>query len=316
MNERVLLMIKTFKIHQCYKLIISLTFIYVLLIYPDLAITASKDGLYLSAVNVLPAIFPFMVISKYLMYSGIAAKISEKTDFIFKKLFNFPRGGSFPFIIGIISGYPIGAYTLGSLTKSKTISRENASHMIGFCNNASPVFIIGTIGICILNNERLGYFLYLVHIISAIITALLKRTSYVPQLSKQSNGNKTPFAFTKSVTDSCIACLCVTGYIMFFCVISEIICKLLPLGNFSRGIICSLAEISSGIKYLASLNISHQLKLALISFFLGFSGLSVFFQASAGTEDTGIDMNEYIKTKIIFGIVAFVITYIFSSIII
>lgn len=62
-----------------------------------------------------------------------------------KPLFNVPGEGSFPLLMGIISGYPIGAKIVTNFRKNGICTKEEAERLITFTNNSGPLFIIGTV---------------------------------------------------------------------------------------------------------------------------------------------------------------------------
>lgn len=55
--------------------------------------------------------------------------------------------GAYAFIMGIISGYPVGAKIVTEFRKNGDCSKAEAERLLAFTNNSGPLFIIGTIGI-------------------------------------------------------------------------------------------------------------------------------------------------------------------------
>ena len=62
-----------------------------------------------------------------------------------KPIFNVPGESLIAIILGIISGYPIGAKVVCNLKKDKIISKTEAERLISFTNNSGPLFILGTV---------------------------------------------------------------------------------------------------------------------------------------------------------------------------
>ena len=69
-------------------------------------------------------------------------KIIEKPV---KKLFNVPGQGAIALIMGIISGYPVGAKIVCDLKKRNICTKEEAERLLAFTNNSGPLFILGTV---------------------------------------------------------------------------------------------------------------------------------------------------------------------------
>ena len=83
--------------------------------------------------------------------------------------------GSFPFIMGIICGYPIGAKITSDLKMQGICTKEECERLIAFTNNSGPLFIIGTVGIGLFNDSKTGILLFLTHILSCITVGILFR---------------------------------------------------------------------------------------------------------------------------------------------
>ena len=95
---------------------------------------------------------------------------------ITNKLFGLSSYGIFALISGLLSGYPIGAKLVSELYTEKKLSKSEAQYLLSFTNNSGPLFIIGTVGTIILNNKNIGFFLLLIHYLSALtIGLILKR---------------------------------------------------------------------------------------------------------------------------------------------
>ena len=62
-----------------------------------------------------------------------------------RPLFNVPGEGAFAFLMGLISGYPVGAKIVTDLKDNNLCTTEEAERMLCFTNNSGPLFIIGTV---------------------------------------------------------------------------------------------------------------------------------------------------------------------------
>ena len=106
---------------------------------------ACKDGLSLWMQSVVPSLLPFFISSELLSYTNVVDILGSKLKFIMRPLFNVPGEGAFPLVIGIISGYPVGAKIVTSLRKENIFTKSEAERLITFTNNSGPLFIIGTV---------------------------------------------------------------------------------------------------------------------------------------------------------------------------
>lgn len=119
----------------------------VLLFCPAVVNQGSKDGLLLWFTVVLPALFPFMVFSRTMMKTGAAGGIGHLLYPFLHRLLGLSENGCYAMAVGFLSGYPLGAKTAADLLQDEKISYEEAQYVTGFCNNASPMFLLEYIGV-------------------------------------------------------------------------------------------------------------------------------------------------------------------------
>ncbi len=155
--------------------IISVIFIVTLVLYSKSNMQAAKEGLELWATSVLPSLFPFFVATEILCSTNIiylAGKFFSKSV---KKIFNVPGEGAIALIMGIISGYPTGAKIVVNFRENDICTKEEAERLLAFTNNSGPLFIIGTVGISLFGNIKIGYILLFSHILSCLIVGYIFR---------------------------------------------------------------------------------------------------------------------------------------------
>lgn len=283
-----------------------------LIMFPKDCVSAGSLALRLCIETVIPSLFPFLVCSGLFISSGLAITLGRLFTPIMKPLFNINGRGATVFLLGIISGYPVGAKSTIDFYKSGLISKSECLRLLAFCNNSGPLFILGVIGVSLLGNEKMGRILYLSHILSALLVGLFFRF-YDYHKDSISYGSTSVFSVKhfgtiigESVTDAVEAVLKISGFVILFSVIAQ---ALPPIPQ--RAYIHAFLEIVGGVKELSSLSTPY--KLPLISFFLGLSGLSVLFQVIAIFSPAGISPLTYIEGKILQAILSFYITKILLS---
>ena len=155
--------------------IIFLTFTFCLLIFSKSNLPAVKSGLSLWANSVIPSLFPFFVATELLMHTNIISLLGRYLNIYMKPLFNIRGEGAFAFIMGIISGYPVGAKIATSLRENNICSKEECERLLSFTNNSGPLFIIGTVGILMFRNTFIGILLFATHLIACITVGIIFR---------------------------------------------------------------------------------------------------------------------------------------------
>jgi len=119
--------------------IVFLLFVIFLVVFSNSSLLATKKGLNLWANNVVPSLFPFLVAAQLLSHTNFIYYLSKLCNSYMKPLFNVPGIGAFPFIMGIISGYPVGAKIISSLYSNHDCTKNEAERMLCFCNNSGPL---------------------------------------------------------------------------------------------------------------------------------------------------------------------------------
>ena len=89
----------------------------------------------------IPSLYAFMVISGFIVSSGLYAVLGKPFGAISRYVFKIPEEYFSVFIIGSIGGYPVGAKLLAELYKENKIERGTAETMLSYCYLAGPAFI-------------------------------------------------------------------------------------------------------------------------------------------------------------------------------
>lgn len=124
---------------------IFILFIIGLVVFSNSNLIAAKTGLKLWFNNVVPSLFPFFIATHLLSHTDIIQFISNYCNCFMRPLFNVPGECAYAFILGLISGYPIGAKIVTDLRNNNLCTKDEAERMLCFTNNSGPLFIIGTV---------------------------------------------------------------------------------------------------------------------------------------------------------------------------
>ncbi len=141
-------------------------------------LVAAKNGLILWATAVVPSLFPFFVATEMLSHTNVVSHIGKLLNPIMKPLFGIPGEGAFAFIMGLISGYPVGAKIISNFIEQGICTKEEAERMLAFTNNSGPLFIIGTVGITLFGNTTIGILLFITHVLAGISVGVIFKFLY------------------------------------------------------------------------------------------------------------------------------------------
>lgn len=92
-----------------------------------------------------------------------------------KPIFNVPGCGAYAMLMGIISGYPIGAKIVTNFRENGMCSKEECERLLAFTNNSGPLFIIGTVGISMFYNSLIGVLLFITHLLACLTVGFIFR---------------------------------------------------------------------------------------------------------------------------------------------
>ncbi len=303
------------KMTDIFNLAFCLVAVLFLFMYPSYCIDSAKDGVTTALYIVLPSLFPFMVLSKYIINNNIHIKVSKIIGKPFEKMFGISKNYAVLFVLGCIGGYPIGAISISQLLKKREITIKDAEILIGFCNNCGPMFVIGTVGTLMLQNTLYGYILYAIHLISVMLCGIIMCRFFKPAKISVPVKSSIHQNSISSVVSSANSMLNIASYIIIFSVISKFVTVSLKKENVVTTIVLCVLEITTGIKNISTTFLNDVLKLSIISASLGFSGFCVLSQCKSVFDEQQISFFKYIISKTIIAALSFVISFITFSII-
>ena len=116
-----------------------------MLFFPQTAICGASLGLMLWFQTVLPVLLPFLILTALLLKSNGFFLISRLVRPILRPLFGISDYGSFALLVGFLCGYPMGSKVTADLKREGKITVNEASYLLSFCNQTSPMFLISYI---------------------------------------------------------------------------------------------------------------------------------------------------------------------------
>ena len=124
-------------------------------------------GCLLALSVVLPAVFPFLLLSD-LLFSTLPPSENSGAARLFSRIFSLPEALFPSFLIGMISGFPVGFRSVGVLFRQGKIRRTDAERALSLCSAPSPVFVLFGIGRGLFSDIGLGVRLLLAEAVSVI----------------------------------------------------------------------------------------------------------------------------------------------------
>ena len=328
--------------------LVFLLFTICLVLFSKSNLSAAKSGLVLWANSVVPSLLPFFIATELLSNTNIIHIIGKILNKFMRPIFNVPGEGAYAFLIGIISGYPVGAKIVTNLRQDGICSKSEGERMLCFSNNSGPLFIIGTVGISLFGSSQTGFLLFFTHILACITVGII--LGLFDRFKKNDNANKSISSkvltksancnfsnlgeiLGKSIHNAISTVTMIGGFVVLFSVIISILKTSNILGIFSNMLIpafnllhiptsfispflTGILEITNGISLISGIHIKAiTINILFAAFLLGFGGISVLLQVLSITSKTDLSIKPYILGKFLHGILAATYTFLFIQLI-
>ena len=253
----------------------------ILILDTKTALLGAVEGIELCLKTVIPSLFPFIVLSMLLTSALLGSSIPLLKPI--GKILRIPDGSESLWLTGCLGGYPVGAQCIGQAVKSGILHPKDGKRMLCFCNNAGPSFIFG-IGMGILGDLRLCFFIWLIHILSSIIVGMLTPGKAESCVKLQISSPITlPQALAKATATMGMIC----GWVVLFKILLRILQKwiLAFVPTTAQVLLSGILELSNGCTALWAVeNRAH--RFILFSAFLAFGGVCVAMQTASVAPDT------------------------------
>lgn len=301
---------------QTVTMILSSALIIYLIIFYDSSLKAAFNGLTLWVENVLCVLFPMLVVSRYMILSKAAYKISRFFSGAAKKIFGLGEGCAFAYVSSIISGYPAGTKTVCDMYSKKMMNKRDAFVLLCLCSNSSAIFLISTVGVIFFKSIYIGLIILISNYISAFISGLTASLLYPANTDKrlfnsiQSEAMNPFSAFSDAVGNAAASVINIGAYIVFFSVIIDAADKLMIFmginsESFLNAFITGFFEVTAGAEKLANhYSANPALSVAVCCAFASFGGLCIFFQSVSFISHTDLSADKFFVFKLFQGVTA------------
>lgn len=272
-----------------------------LLRWPEAAANGVSRGLSICSTVIIPSLFPFLVLSGFLVRTGISAAIGRRLGRITQALFRLPGCCAPGILLSMIGGYPTGASAVSELYDSGALTQAQARRMLRFCVGGGPAFVISAVGSGLMGSVRYGLVLYAAQILTMFLIGFIdSRLSDRQKTAEQAVVSSLPVttssdAFVSSVSSACRTLLTICGFVVLFASvlsladasgISDAVAQVLAWPFSASGIDPALfscllpgaLEVSCGCVEAAGLKEASPMLLGAL---IGWGGLSVHCQIAA-----------------------------------
>lgn len=235
---------------------------------------------------IIPSLFAFMAISGIIINSGLYIYISKPFYPITKYIMGLPNSLFFVFLLGNVSGYPIGAKLLVQLKKEHLINAKTAEVVSCFCYGGGPAFFAGTIGLAVYNNSKVGILIFISVVSANFIMSIIMCRLFKPECKSK---NEKVLLTADNVVDAVISAgkslFVICSTIIFFAVVmamldSKGVFEYLQQIGFDKNI-CTVLKSFLEVSYISDITSDSINLLPLIAGVCSFGGVCVLMQIKA-----------------------------------
>ena len=281
--------------------VLILMFIGFLMLKPETCKNGIAYGILLCGRVIIPSLFPFTMCVLFILRSGVLNRFSFLNGAT-QRLFGIPFRLFSVFLLSAIGGYPVGAKLLNEAVQIKAVTQETAERMLYYCINAGPAFVVSAVGAGILGSVKLGYVLFLSNFFATFIMALFSGRFIKEKGAVGSNSVRVNAAdnFVESTAQAAESVLGICGFVILFSGINSYI-NLLSTEFELLKIFSFLFEVTNAVTLTQNI--------FLISFLLGFGGISVWCQVLAVSKNIKINYIKFIFFRILHGTLSLLLTF-------
>ncbi|MDE6364822.1 MAG: hypothetical protein K2O40_12205 [Lachnospiraceae bacterium] len=303
-----------------FKTLAYLLLILIILSRPDATFQYAYEGLYQWAAKMVPTLFPFMMISSIMVYSGADLELGSMLSRVLKKIYKYSSSGLYAIFMGFFCGFPMGAKVVSDLYGTQKISKSEANTLLAFCNNIGPAYFMGII-IPILhecgyqNTLPFVFGMYGIPAVYGIVMGFLHTNTHssneIQPRSAQSQ-NSLAVTLKKSCMDNTQALIILGGYITFTNAF-RIFLDFMPLSHNSKNVLSSFLEIIGGVQAIYTTTLFPAQKVFWIMTALCFGGVSCILQTSSFLEKSSLSLGHYLKHKVLITLLSSIYYFVLTQ---
>ena len=317
---------RTRRFRRLYAVACAAALLLLLVLRPQRYAAACAEGIALWAKVVLPALFPFLVLTAWIARSGMIVGLGRKLSPLLRRC-GLPAASAGAFLLSIVSGYPVGSRVVADLQRRGEIGRADAEKLSILCSTSGPMFILGSVGNAMFGGGKAGAVLLSAHLFGVLAIALpvllFRNRSAAAEPSPSPAAQRSaarairaPQARAPSdtlgetVREAVLSVLCVGGFIALanvaLCAAEDLLLLapphalaelcLRPFGAqaCAEGVVYGLIEATRGCAALAAAGAAG---LPFAAFAITFGGASILAQQLAFLRPVGVRAGRFIAVK-------------------
>ncbi len=143
-----------------------------MLLRPSAAADGVLRGLALCYKSVIPALFPFLVLSRLILESPLANILGLALRPYTRLLSIHSKKAPAALLCGVLGGFACGARSVDALYRAGEVDREESALLLVCCIGSGPGFVVGSVGGLMLGSAGAGWLLLAAQLCASLICGL------------------------------------------------------------------------------------------------------------------------------------------------
>lgn len=234
--------------------VFALALLTLLFAFPFACIEGVRAGLASCTQQVIPALFPFFVVSSLLAASPLA-KILGAAVWPYTRFGLGIRDSraATALLLAWLGGFAVAARVISQMYEEGVVDRRQAQLLLVCGVGSGPAFVVNTVGCLLLGSPRLGWCVFAALLLASLAVGLLARMFLPPEPEVPGSGAAfrhesaaKPVSLVSAVQGALQSMLTVCGFVTFFCFLNSALGSILPAEGPTRAALAALLEVTGG----------------------------------------------------------------------
>ena len=275
----------------------SLAAVALLLSKPQAASKGAAEALVRWYASVAPALFPFLALMP-LLTCGEAVGVYEKLlARPMRACFKLPGAAAPGMIVGMAAGTPAGALAARNVAAESGMNRGQLHRLVAGIAGFSPAFLVGGIGVGMLNSAAMGWKLWEAQLLTQITLMLLLRGAWKSRTEGvEAVGGA---ADDRPIRGAVMGILTICGYMTLFGALAGALSEW--VGQGPADVLVCLMDVPSGALRVTKLAMPEDIRLLLLAGMCGFGGMCIIAQSLGALKGCGVGAGAYVGIRVLAG---------------
>jgi len=268
-----------------------------LLSRPQAASRGAAEAMARWYASVAPALFPFLALMPLLTSGEAVAAYEALLARPMGACFRLPGAAAPGMIVGMAAGTPAGALAARNVAAGAGMNRGQLLRLVAATAGFSPAFLVGGIGVGMLNSAAMGWRLWGAQMLTQITLMILLRGAWKRRME---GVNAVGGAVSNQpILGAVMGILTICGYMTLFGALAGALGEWIGQGP-ADALVC-LLDVPSEALRVSRLALPETVRLLLLAGMCGFGGMCVIAQSLGALKGCGIGTGTYVGIRCLAG---------------